>query len=141
MRISIFGPFFLFEKKTVTSLRTAFPPSALFSIEVSSKLIPFGRLGLRPYTFVSNSFTISGRRCLRHVSALDTRSPLAITSGSGKVYLPAFASSWFSFFCWAFPRKHKRIGIKRLRVRFIIRYVTTVSGEEHMATLGFIEYE
>ena len=26
-------------------------------------------------------------------------------------------------------------------MRFIISYVTTVSGEEHMATLGFIEYE
>ena len=51
----------------------------------SSKLIPAGRPGVRPYSFSSNSRTSSGRRCSFQVLASRTGFPLASFSGSGRV--------------------------------------------------------
>ncbi len=87
------GPSFLPVKLTVTCLRVAVPPSACLSQSNTSQVMPSGRPGLRPNICVRNSSRISGRRLVRHVSASVTLSPLAMTSGSGRVYAGTLASS------------------------------------------------
>src|SRR5439155_13871103 len=93
IRISIFGPFASSVKSTDTSFRVAMPWRALESVEITRNFMLAGRPGLRPYIWLLNNSSISGRRCSRQVLAFVTFAPLASVNGSGRVYVGTLASS------------------------------------------------
>src|SRR5881398_2884894 len=72
-------------KKMVTCLRIAFPPNADESTEVTVECICTGLPGILPYTFSAKSFSIAGRCCCIHCSAVVMRLPFESFKGSGKM--------------------------------------------------------